>query len=428
MSSTPSAGYSEDFTKDFLKKVMQYKDALFSMAQVLTLDHEKSLQLVEKTVLRALSSSAVNQIELHDRRYLLQLLLEVHQEQTQIHTPLFAPDSATAAPQVNESISTQLVQDALKGIMPLAFASLEDSDRALLILCEIERLSCTDASLIMGSDSKTICTRLEEVKQQLVDRILQNSSASLTTLITQIPQDSWLPAAIQSALKTNYKPSTSTLESRIRAAVSKRIDRKPSELLSRTPSALRNSRSQRSVRDVLFRRVLTLILILAAGLSGYIGSEMLRTPPNPDLISLSAKQAKRIKPILSTTNREEAEDFIINHLDWRLSLPVIDGSTIEGVGISEIASGVRVPVFLYRNQESRPSEKVTLYAFTYALLDEFQSQIQLSSETLDAIAEPDYIDSHALRSGNNVFVWRDANDIFLAVTDEDELQTRIQRQ
>nr|MBX2822777.1 hypothetical protein [Rhodothermaceae bacterium] len=69
MSSTPSAGFPEDFTKDFLKKVMQYKDALFSMAQVLTLDHEKSLQLVEKTVLRALSSSAVNQIELHDRRY-----------------------------------------------------------------------------------------------------------------------------------------------------------------------------------------------------------------------------------------------------------------------------------------------------------------------------------------------------------------------
>ena len=431
MSSTSSPGYNghkEDISKDFLKKILQFKDALFSMAQVLTLDNEKSIQLVEKAVLRALSNSRSDQIEIQDRRYLLQLLIEVHQEESQKNNSLFAQET-NGALTANESIKNQLIQDSLKGIMPLAFASLSDNDRALLILCEIERLSSTDASLIMGSDSKSVSTRLEEIKYQLVDKIRQNAPPSLNQLITQVPQNTWLPSAIQNALKSNYKLAPNTLESRIRTAVSKRTHSNPVELLSKErPPFRKEVKSHMPVRELLLRRVITLFLILAAGLAGYIGSEMLRTPPDPDLISLSVKQAKRIKPILSTSNREEAEDFIVNHLDWRLSLPEITGSTIEGVGISEITHGIRVPVFLYRNEQSQQREKVTLYAFTYALLDEFQSQIQLSADILDAIAEPDYIDTRMLRSGNNVFVWRSANDIFLAVTDEEELKGRIQIQ
>ena len=409
---------------DALSKALRHKEALFSMAQILTLDSSRAIQLVEKTYERALSAPAISQIDIQDRRYMLQLLIELHKESANATNSLFAPSAVSSNP---TDIKDHIIQDALKTLMPLAFASLEDADRILLILCNIEQLSCADASLILGSDSETVCERLDYARNHLKSVVLRNAPPALVRFLTENYSDSWVSSALQNSLKSTYKAPPAKLESAIRGALSRKKNRAPSHRFAQTQRPDGTIQSPNSIGNRTVRLVITLVLIISAGLAGYIGSEMLQTAPDANLISLSARKAKRIKPILTTSDRNEAQQFIVNHLDWRLNLPKIDGSIIKGVGISEIVSGVRVPVFLYED-ESEGNTNVTVYAITYALLDEFQNQIELSQETLTAISDQDHIDKYELSSGSNVFVWRNADDIFLAVASEGELRNRIQVQ
>ena len=369
------------------------------MAQILTLDDEKAIQLVEKTYVRALTGPAINQIDIQDRRYMLQLLIELHKETSPARSPLFAtPDNQPDPSSTPAAIKDHIIQESLKTIMPLAFASLDDSDRILLILCEVERLSCADASLILGSDSETVCGRLEYAKNHLKSLVLRNAPPSLVSFLTDDYSYDWLSKALHNSLQSTYKTPPSKLESTIRSAL---LNKNPRPLASRYAQPRRPDKriqSPNSIGNRTVRVVITLVLIITAGLAGYVGSEMLQTDPDPNLVSLSARKAKRIKPILTTTDRTEAQEFIINHLDWRLTPPVIDSSTIKGVGISEIVEGVRVPVFLYEN-EAQSNSDVTVYAYSYAILDQFQNQIELSDETLTAITDQDYIDKYEMSSG-----------------------------
>ena len=399
-------------------------NSLFSLAQVLTLDHEKAVHLVEKTYLRALSGPALSQINIEDRRYLLQLLIEIHQ---QSDTPrhLFAQSGDTAVPApktVSDSVKIKMLENVLNRSLPLAFATLDRRDRALLVLCEIEQLSIADASLILSSDSESVTTRLNEAKANLIDKLLKGASPIEAKLIKEIPPREWLPSILQKSLKTSYPDAPSTLEPRIRSSFSNAPDRSP--VASNYSVSSVYPPSARAGRSRFTQRLLGIILILAAGLAGYIGSTLLERKPNSNLISISAQQARRARAILTTSEPREAQEFITTHLNWRLSLPDISGSTIQGVGISEIIPGVRVPVFLYESEENRRAP-ITLYAYTYALLDQYKDQIELDAATLTAIAEDDHIDQYELRSGDNAFVWRDSDDIFIAVTSQVELQDRI---
>ena len=151
---------------------------------------------------------------------------------------------------------------------------------------------------------------------------------------------------------------------------------------------------------------------------------MLERPPETNLVVLSAEQADAIRPVITTTRPAEAEQFVADQLQWRLTLPSIDQATLKGVGLIELTENMQVPVFLYRDDLT--GDPLTIYAYTYALLNRHEDRLQLAPDVLRQIQDDRHFDLHDLGE-QRVLVWRHRDDIFVAVTlgEAEALQERI---
>ncbi len=121
-----------------------------------------------------------------------------------------------------------------------------------------------------------------------------------------------------------------------------------------------------------------------------------------------------MRPSLKTESPEEAEAYVQDQLQWRLTLPSIDQAVLSGVGLREVAPAITVPVFLYQDT-AQDDRRIALYVFSYALLDRHGDRIQLEPEIQRQITDDGRFDLHDLGK-RNVLVWRNRDDIYVAVT------------
>lgn len=415
MSNSPSA---QEF-----QGMIKHLDALYAMAQVLTLDAEKASVLVEDTFKRALSIRERNPVAPGDRRHLMQLLIQVFNEKKHTPPPLFEPpplEKATS-PSSRESFKQRIVKQFLSRAVPASFAMIDDADRVVLTLCEANQLSHADVALILGGDSDYIAQQLDLAKKRLVEKVTANAPPAILEILKGMNPNDWLPLALRTALKSEFNTLPPTLEPKIQSVFT---NQNPEE----ARRALASSAGQKDKVDGRTRfskGIMTLFLILSAGFVGYIGSSVFQQERDVNLLSLSASKAPRIELVHKTANLMEAETFVQQQLQWRLTLPAIADGELSGVGISEIAEDVRVPVFVYDDATS--TDDITIYAYTYALLDEYADRIYLEGDILNAIAGDQSFDVHDLSDNEKFVIWRNANDIFMAVTagDPQALRDRI---
>ena len=401
-------------------------DALFALAQVLTLDAARAEHLLEKTYLQALQMADHRETVLEDRRHMMRLLIRIHKEQATTGSAL--PEKTAAGTSRAESFKKRVLDQFLLKAAPTAFATLGDADRLLLSLCHIENMSCADAALILSEPLESTCARLEEVRARFRHILLRGASPAEAQLLKDMSPDDWGGEALRKALHSEFAALPPTLEPRLKSALN-----------ARQPATVHATGQSPSTRDRLpapsqprrkrtSKGLATLLLILTAGMAGYLGSSLLSREPESNLITLSAEKAPRVETILETSSYEEAEQFVRRQMNWRLTLPQISESELAGVGISEIARQVRVPVFLYHDLHNEREEPIAVYVYTYALLDQFSDRIVLERDILAAISSEDHFDIHDLSDRQKVLIWRNANDIFMAVTSLDarELRQRIE--
>ena len=105
-------------------------------------------------------------------------------------------------------------------------------------------------------------------------------------------------------------------------------------------------------------------------------------------------------------------------------MPGIDGAVLSGVAIVEIAPAVEIPAFIFQDPAS--DGRITLYAYTYALLDRYETRLQLERDILQQIQNERHFDLHDLGE-NKVLVWRNRDEIYVAVTtgEAESLRDRI---
>ncbi len=392
--------------------LLQHLNSVYALAQAVTPHAEAATTLTTQTFQQAFDLLATEPTArpatVSDKQWLFQLLMEVRRT-----TP---PDDSTP-PIPLYALRHQLAEEFVERTFPRVFATLPGGLRVLLLLCEVEGLSCTEAGQVLGMEPEEACERLKQAKTAAEASLRSEATMRERHLLNSSLHGDWLTHALRHTVTHDLTTLAPTLfPSLLDAAAQTSPESEPQEVAS--PS----SRHERRSRVVQYSFVV--LLLLSAGFLAYIAASLLQRNPETNLIVLSAQEADRINPMLSTTNPGQAEEFIREQLQWRLTLPSIEQATLLGVGILDITEGVSVPVFLY--QDNQTQEPITLYTYTYALLQRHPDRLQLAPDIRRQIETDHHFDLHDLGEAK-VLVWRNQDDIFVAVipTDAASLRERI---
>ena len=413
---------------DRREALLQYLPNLYTLAQAVSPDADAAAHLVEATYVHAFArlnegEATPEGTEQSDKQWLFGVMMDVRKE---LLLQRRDADDEADVPLLGTPLHTlrrRLALDVVRRTFPAVLATLPGGLRVLLLLCEVEGLSCAEAAPILGLDADEACERLEQARTAARTSLRNEASARERHLLDASLPDDWLAAGLRHVLDTEFAAVPPTLQPAIAEAARGRLpaadDRTPITSETPTPDTVVSDGTSR-----LGRLLFALLLILTVGLIGYLATTILEGEPETNLVVLSAEQADAVRPVLTTDRPAEAERFVRERLDWRLTLPSIDQATLTGVGLIELTPEMQVPVFLYRDDLT--GDPLTLYAYTYALLGRYQDQLHLAPDILRQIQDDRHFDLHDLGE-QRVLVWRHRDDIFVAVTlgDAEALQERI---
>ena len=407
---------------DRLSALLDHLDRLYAFAQVLTSDAEQAERLVEATYRRAAEhtpSEAASEGAAKAR--LFRIMLEEARSST----------SGTVPPKGLTSYRQSLATAFLNRALPAAFVALPLQERIVLLLCEGEGLSCAQAGEVLDVDPAEACHRLETARAVLMNLLRASTRPVERSLLeTSLPEHA-LKNALQRVVQDGFAPLPLTLRSTLVAqepalsvqvvgqAVGRPADR------NRRPPQPSSERAPGALRKRLQRGGVALAIILVSGLLGYLFSS---PPPergsNVSVVTLSVERARGADLVLRTDAADRAERFVYNHFGQRLTVPTIAEATLSGVGVEKIADEASVPVFVFYDEIT--GQSITLYAYSYAFLQQHQDQVELEGDILRQIEDDAHVDIHDLGE-NKVLVWRHRDDIYVAVTqgNAESLRQRI---
>lgn len=174
---------------------------------------------------------------------------------------------------------------------------------------------------------------------------------------------------------------------------------------------------------------LAFLLVVSAGIGGgrYFldSSSPPKSSPPPSIVDVSAQRAGEVPLALNTENPTEAAAFIRQTWGRRVSVPTLDGASLQGVGRLSLSPDVEVPALLYNTPAG---STVVALVFNYALVDRLGTRAQLPREVRSRLAANDSLLTKQ-RKDQAVVLWRQRDDILVLVapnTDADKLRSRIE--
>jgi len=407
--------------------LLQHLESVYLLAQTVSPDATVAAEIVEATYMQAFVTRPLSHIDHDDKRWLFRMLMHIHHEQVAFDR-LVAEEQTSPPPEALHALRISLAQHVADQALPTVLATLPHEQRLMLLLCDAEGLACTDAGFVLELDAETACQRLEQARTALHEALHADVSERQRQLLDQNLPDNWLRPTLRRSVEATFGPLPPTLRPAILKATPLIV---PTAKALPTPDSSTSSSPGRSSalpgRGGPYRLLVVMLLILAVGALGYFASRSLEREPETNLITLALQQADAVRPTIRTDSPQQAEDFVQQELGWRLTLPTIDQAALTGVGLREVAPGVTVPVFLYDDTlDETDATALSLYVFSYALLDRHKEHIQLEPEILRQIQDHQQFDLHDLGQ-RNALVWRNRDDIYVAITpgDPEALRKRI---
>jgi DNA-directed RNA polymerase specialized sigma24 family protein len=419
------------------RPLTQHLDDLYRAACVLV-GAEAADELVRSTYRQAAATPDADRPEAvaagdaaATRGWLLRLLLDRYDESD-------AFEEATGLDAFRQNQARQALQRAL----PAAFAARPQHEQLLLVLCDQDGLSPETAAKAFDLDAAAVRSQLENARDALFDAAYRQLAPAEQALVDASFAEADRPAVFADAVGAQLdQPSA-----RLRAETAAVVEQAPAsasegpesasdpasasaaptadpaapsdddgEAATPTPDGTDEVSGQASRRGRVVRRTVgALLALVVVGLAGYVlyttlGAEQATTR---NLMAVSAQRASTVQPVLQTSDPAEAETFIEQELGRRVTTPSVRRARLTGIGLLTIGSDVSVPVYLYADSTS--DRRITAYAYTYALIDRLGDSFRLPTPVRRQLGRAGTVSAYVVDS-QQVFAWRQQDDIFLAV-------------
>ncbi len=391
---------SDDFPAQTLAaRFAPHRDALYALAETLTLDGEEGARLAERAFARALADAEAGLPVDDEQAFLCARALAIRREEK---------------PELSSERREALVASSLQARLPGALPLLSEERRTLLFFLVAQSMSVERAAGLLGIEAVSVPGRLNKALDALYRAVLAGASPEEAERLAMFSDNELLRTSLAAAWPTGE------------AAVL----RVPSEAVPPpAPPRLRHEPVAPRVAALPARRNLlgalaAFVLIIAAGLAGLTLSRSLEGGGDTDLIASVTEQSGALTVVMDTDDPRRAERYVHAELKRRVELPDIEGATLTGVAFSVFGDGVEVPVFIYNDAEGEGA--IRLFAFSYAALDRLSDEATLADDVLARIEDDSAFDIHD-RGENKAVVWRSRDDVFIAVTtgDANRLRERI---
>ncbi len=410
-----SSSASQDGSRETLSA---YLEGLYALAQIVSSGPDEAADLVEQTFRRARQEGvsiapadpgATDSVRVDLYRILLDV--RARRPTASYHEPVGG--SLPSDPEMS-ALRTRLAERFVDAALPASFATLGAEPRILLMLCDVQQMSCAEAARVLHLDAETACARLDEARDALSDALYASASPVERRLLESGLSGGWKQSALRRMTERELSAVPPTLHPALLEAAG----------TSSGPPARTDEEGKPQIKRIAMRAVAVLLIIAVAGVLGYGFSALTRRAPDVNLITLSAKQAGDTKVTFETTSAEQAERFVRDRLGRRITVPSIGEAALQGILIRDVADGAEAPVIVYSNGAGASS--IVVYVYSYAFLDAHRQQVELPEDVLRQIETEGNFDLHDLGE-TRALVWRRRADIYVAVTDGDaeELRNRI---
>ena len=346
----------------------------------------------------------------------LQALLRTAEEDAE----LAAADSAERTPEGDDGSDPwrrDAAEQILEATLPVAFAHCTPRERFALA---VEGLAPTRGTGWTEAP--------EEARDALWSTFEDLLSGPEYRLVRESLPEEALQEAIRSLLAARHPPAPRSLRSQLQDALASSSPSQTESSTKESGSLLDRLPTRPRPRALLFTLLLgALVLAGGIGISYYTGPSSASSSPSQSLVAFSAAQAGSLPPSLETSSRSEGAAYVDSVWDRRLTVPRIRGAAFEGVSRLRTSTDADIPVFVHTDDSTR----FTTFAYSYALLDQLESEATLAREVRTALSQAHRVVASDQAHSDRGVLWRDRDDIFVTVAPTlptDSLRARLRPQ
>lgn len=389
--------------------LLAHLDALYGFAQLVTPDADAASRLVRDTYARAFGTplpAGIDAASDRGRSWLYGLLLDERVVMRDNEVTLSLADDTLSARRF--ALSETLVEQ----LLPAALLALPPQLRLMLVLCDVEGLSCEEAGGVVGVGPDAGCDLLVEAQETLVANMRDKAAVHEGPILERMLE---VPGSMRRALAD---------------ALERELDPLPPTLRPTIPLPERRTQvvvteGNRSRRGLYVAAALLAVLATLA-LAWWQRRSTVFSPD--DLIATTMADAATMTVQSPLSSVEAAEAFVEDQAGWRVHLPTLRGYRIDGAAMRDVAPDVSVPVVHYVPEGGSGGSAVAVYAYTYRLLDMAKTHVALDPSVLAGLES----DAHAEQvdaSNATAVVWRTRDDVLIAVSRPPvvDLAARIER-